>query len=76
MTTSARSASAKAARLRVDWTRCDGHGLCAALFPERVRLDDWGFPLIDDTPLDAGDLRHARRVALACPALALRLEKR
>jgi ferredoxin len=62
-------------RLLVDWTRCDGHGLCAALLPERIQLDDWGFPLVDGSPLDDAELRHARRAALACPALALRLEK-
>jgi ferredoxin len=62
-------------RLQVDWTRCDGHGLCAALLPERIQLDDWGFPVIDATPLGDDDIRHARRAALACPALALRLEK-
>ncbi len=56
-------------RLDIDWTRCDGHGLCAALAPERIRRDEWGFPLL--TPLDWG-ARDARRVVAACPALALR----
>ncbi|HZP15137.1 MAG TPA: ferredoxin, partial [Nocardioides sp.] len=32
--------------LTVDWTRCDGHGLCARLVPEAVRLDEWGFPIL------------------------------
>lgn len=62
-------------RLEIDWTRCDGHGLCAALFPERVRLDDWGFPIIADGGLDADLVDHARRAVFACPALALRLSR-
>jgi ferredoxin len=27
---------------RVDPIACDGHGLCAELLPEHIRLDDWG----------------------------------
>ncbi len=33
-------------RLVLDPTACDGHGLCAELFPEGVRLDDWGYPVV------------------------------
>ena len=61
--------------LRVDPIACDGHGLCAELFPERVMLDDWGFPIIDDSPVPAGLERHARRAVRECPKLALRLEQ-
>jgi ferredoxin len=62
-------------RLRVDPIRCDGHGLCAELFPERVRADDWGYPIIDAAPLDQGLLPLARRAVAACPVRALRLER-
>ncbi len=31
-------------KLEIDWTRCDGHGMCAALLPGRIALDEWGFP--------------------------------
>ncbi len=61
--------------LRVDPIACGGHGLCAELFPERVTLDDWGFPIIDDSPVPAGLERHARRAVRECPKLALRLEQ-
>jgi ferredoxin len=60
-------------QLRIDWTRCDGHGLCAALLPERIELDEWGFPIPRDTSIDPADERAARRAVAACPALALRL---
>ena len=61
-------------RLEVDWTRCDGHGLCARLLPERIDLDDAGFPVIPDRRVDGPTLSHARRAVGACPRLALRLE--
>jgi ferredoxin len=60
--------------VRVDPIACDGHGLCAELFPERIRLDDWGFPVIDPAPIASGLLGHARRAVTQCPKLALRLE--
>jgi ferredoxin len=60
--------------LRVNPIACDGHGLCAELLPERVRLDDWGFPIVDPEPV-AGEVEaHARRAVAACPTLALLLE--
>ena len=61
-------------RLAVDPIRCDGRGLCAELFPERVSIDDWGFPIVDPTPIDATLFRDARRAVQLCPVLALRLE--
>ncbi len=60
--------------LKVNPIACDGSALCAELFPERVRLDDWGYPIIEPGPVPAGLLPHARRAVAACPTLALRLE--
>ena len=62
-------------RLGVDPIACDGRGLCAELFPERVRLDDWGYPVIDPAPVGPDLVGHARRAVAACPKLALILEK-
>ena len=61
--------------LRVNPIVCDGHGLCAELFPERIELDEWGYPIIDETPIPRSLEAHARRAADACPVLALRLER-
>jgi ferredoxin len=61
-------------RLEIDWTRCDGHGLCARLLSERIALDDEGFPVFGDRRVDSELLPHARRAVGACPRLALRLE--
>ena len=58
----------------VDMVRCAGHGICAWLFPERVRLDEWGFAQVDaDTVTDRGEQRRARHAERACPRRALHL---
>jgi ferredoxin len=62
--------------LRVNPILCDAHGLCAELLPERIQLDEWGYPIIDDSPVPASLESHARRAVDACPVLALRLERR
>lgn len=61
-------------RLEIDWTRCDGHGLCARLLPEKVSVDEWGFPVLTDHNIEPARERDARRTVAACPRLALRLE--
>jgi ferredoxin len=61
-------------RLRVDPIACDGHGLCAELLPERIALDDWGYPIVDPTPISPDLDPHAHRAVATCPLLALSLE--
>ena len=61
------------ARLTIDRIRCDGHGLCAELLPELVRLDDWGYPIIAPGPVPDHLLAHAQNAVTACPVLALAL---
>jgi ferredoxin len=62
-------------RLRVNPIACDAHGMCAELLPERIALDDWGYPLIEDPSVPDELLPHARRAVAACPTLALLLER-
>ncbi|HKV32605.1 MAG TPA: ferredoxin [Candidatus Dormibacteraeota bacterium] len=59
--------------LQIDRIRCDGHGLCAELLPELIRLDDWGFPIIKAGTIPPSLVEHARRAVDDCPVLALRL---
>lgn len=59
--------------LAIDWTRCDGHGLCRALLPDRIERDEWGFPVLVDTAVADDDIAGVRRAVAACPALALSL---
>ena len=61
--------------LRVNPIRCHAHGLCAELFPEWIRLDEWGYPVINPEAIPPALELHARRAADACPTLALLLEK-
>lgn len=60
-------------RLRVDPIACKAHGVCAELFPERIRLDDWGYPIIDPAPVTDDLAGDAQRAVDACPRTALRL---
>jgi NADH:ubiquinone oxidoreductase subunit F (NADH-binding)/ferredoxin len=60
-------------RLQVDWTRCQGHGLCAKIAPEMVQLDSQGYPMFLDMPVPFWLEREAAQAVEMCPALALRL---
>jgi len=61
-------------RLRVDPIACVGHGICSELLPELIRLDDWGYPIIDDALIDRALVPAVDRAIAACPTLALRIE--
>jgi ferredoxin len=63
-------------RLRVNPIDCTAHGLCAELLPEAIRLDDWGYPILEGEELPPGLVDLARRAADACPVLALALESK
>ena len=60
-------------RLEVDPIACEAHGLCAELLPEWVKLDEWGYPVVDERALPRELEQLARRAVAACPTLALRL---
>jgi ferredoxin len=62
-------------RMRVNPIDCVGHGLCAELLPERIELDDWGYPMVNGADLTPELLDHARRAANSCPTLALLLDR-
>lgn len=69
--------SAGDVRLHIDWTACDGRGLCVELVPELLGRDEWGYPMpragVRD-PIVSPELRvHAERAVAVCPVLALRL---
>ncbi|WP_327138762.1 ferredoxin [Nocardia sp. NBC_01327] len=69
--------SGDVSRLHIDWTRCDGRGLCTELLPEILDRDDWGYPLLRSHPRDTTiAARHsaaARDAVALCPRLALTL---
>ncbi len=59
--------------LVVDPVACDGHGLCGDLFPERIVLDEWGYPMLLTRDVPPRLEATARRTVAACPNLALSL---
>ena len=61
-------------RLRVNPVDCVAHGICADLLPEWIRLDEKGYPIVNDPELPPGLVEDARRAANHCPVLALRLD--
>jgi ferredoxin len=67
-------------RLHIDWTACDGRGLCTELVPELLDRDEWGYPVPRDgskePAVPAALETHAKRAVTQCPRLALRLVAR
>ena len=66
----------RSVKLVVDPTACRAHGLCAEMLPDVIRLDEWGYPILDDRPVPAALLASARAAVRSCPSLALRLDRR
>jgi ferredoxin len=64
-------------RLHIDWTACDGRGLCVELLPEILDRDEWGYPIARSRERDPVIPRHlhghAREATVRCPMLALSL---
>ena len=64
--------------LRVNPILCDGFGHCHELAPELVKVDEWGYPIILQTPTPLADgaaLESARYAVRGCPRQALRIER-
>ena len=63
------------ATLRVNAIACEAHGMCAELLPELIRLDDWGYPILDESEVPPDLLGLAVRAVDACPTLALLIDE-
>ncbi len=61
-------------RLRVDWIRCDGFGLCGDLAPDLIDLDEWRYPVVGSDPVPSDMLDEVQRAVDCCPMKALHLE--
>jgi ferredoxin len=67
--------------LHVDWTKCDGRGLCTELLPELLGRDKWGYPVAksgdpanrSNVAVSGSRLPAARDAVDLCPLLALKL---
>ncbi|OJX73123.1 ferredoxin [Leifsonia sp. 71-9] len=68
-------------QLHIDWTRCDGRGLCAELLEDAIGRDDWGYPVSrrgdparrTNVPIRDAELEDAEDAVRLCPVLALTL---
>jgi ferredoxin len=65
----------KELHIAVDRIKCDGHGLCAEILPELIRLDDWGYPIVATGPIPEPLLPLAQRAMESCPVLALAIRR-
>ncbi|KSU65347.1 ferredoxin [Arthrobacter sp. NIO-1057] len=69
------------AELEIDWTRCQGRGLCIELLAADLTSDPWGYPSArradghqSGTVILAEDQREAANEAVKmCPLSALKL---
>ncbi len=65
--------------LHIDWTACDGRGLCTELLERRLTRDPWGYPLAadggNDLELAPAEMEAAREAVALCPRLALTIVK-
>ncbi|WP_314173416.1 NADH-ubiquinone oxidoreductase-F iron-sulfur binding region domain-containing protein [Streptomyces winkii] len=66
----------KQKRLVVDWTLCQGHGLCAGVVPDMIELDIDGYPTGASATIHPHMTKQAQRAVRRCPALALRIVER
>ena len=64
-------------KLHIDWTLCDGRGLCTELLPGVLDRDEWGYPLPRNGEREPVIPRaaegYARAAVRRCPRLALSL---
>jgi ferredoxin len=65
--------------LHIDWTACDGRGLCTELLPELLQRDDWGYPRAhgdgSNIPVPAPLAKSAAAAVTLCPRQALQLRE-
>jgi ferredoxin len=72
------------AELHIDWTACDGRGLCTELLSGLLARDDWGYPVAlrpqsagrSGIPIPAADVEAALEAVALCPKQALTLADR
>ncbi|MCZ7460309.1 NADH-quinone oxidoreductase subunit NuoF family protein [Streptomyces sp. WMMC940] len=62
-------------KLAVDWTLCQGHGICAEIVPELIRMGADGYPSVAEAAVPMHLRGRAQRGVRRCPALALRIEQ-
>jgi ferredoxin len=62
-------------RLRLDPVACDAFGHCAELVPELIGIDEWGYPVVDGSPIPSHLMDHVDAAVRACPRNALSVQR-
>ncbi|MGW6984329.1 ferredoxin [Streptomyces sp. NPDC054932] len=68
-----RTAGRPVMKLVVDRSRCEGHGLCHAVAPDLIRVDEGYAELLHDGDVPTHQQGAAVRAARTCPIAALRV---
>lgn len=63
-------------RITIDPVACDAYGYCAEILPEIIGLDEWGYPIIRERPLDRDLVALAKQAARDCPKRAITLREK
>jgi ferredoxin len=71
-----RTPRAKSLTIKIDPIACEAYGYCAELLGEHVRLDEWGYPIVNDEPVPHRLVALAKKAARDCPRRAFVLEER
>jgi ferredoxin len=60
-------------KIEHDTTRCEAHGVCTAVDPDRFELDDNDELIVHQWEVAPGDLETVQHAIDSCPRQALRL---
>jgi ferredoxin len=63
-------------RIRIDPVKCEGFGPCNDVIPEVIKLDEWGYALVEgggEVPPGLED--KAREAVVTCPVHAVMVEE-
>ncbi len=60
-------------RLRIDWIKCEGYGLCGDYAPDVIELDEWRYPILSADAVPRARLDEVARAVDCCPMRALTL---
>jgi len=58
-----------------DATRCESHGVCTAVDPDRFELDDNDDLILHEAEVSEADLATVRTAVDSCPRQALSLQE-
>ncbi len=63
------------AKIKVDFDRCEGTGMCESLAPDHFEVDEQGFLQVLQEDVAEGEVAIVEEAVASCPTEALRLEK-